>query len=87
MQPTTNRDTLTTRPKGPTEAHRKSWADQQIPHTHKPTIKITGRCVGSTHNHRWIQAKRPCRCDVAQCAQPGRGQRVVNDANARDRKP
>ena len=28
-------------PKGPTEANRKSWADQQIPHAHTPRIKIT----------------------------------------------
>ena len=39
-QPTTNRDTLTTRRTGPTGAHRKSWTDQQLPHAHTPTIKI-----------------------------------------------
>ena len=40
--PTTPRDILTIPPKGPTRSNRKGWADQQKPHTHKPTIKITG---------------------------------------------
>jgi hypothetical protein len=37
---TTARDILTTPPKGPTGAHRKSWTDQPIPHARIPTIKI-----------------------------------------------
>ena len=55
-QPTTDRDTLTTRRTGPTGAHRKSWADQQLPHAHTPTIKINQPQHHSTKVRRWIEA-------------------------------
>jgi hypothetical protein len=35
LQPTPRRDPLTTRRKGPTGAHRKSWTDQQLRPAHK----------------------------------------------------
>ena len=55
--PTTPRDILTIPPKGPTRSDRKGWADQQKPHAHKPTIKITGNRARPTSVHQWIQAK------------------------------
>ena len=54
--PTTPRDILTIPPKGPTRSDRKGWADQQKPHAHKPTIKITGNRARPTSVHQWIQA-------------------------------
>ena len=57
--PTTPRDILTIPPKGPTRSNRKGWADQQKPHAHKPTIKITGNRARPTSVHQWIQAKGP----------------------------
>ena len=47
---------LTIPPKGPTRSDRKGWADQQKPHAHKPTIKITGNRARPTSVHQWIQA-------------------------------
>src|SRR6185312_12834352 len=51
--PTTPRDILSIPPKGPTRSDRKGWADQQKPHAHKPTIKITGNRARPTSVHQW----------------------------------
>ena len=43
-------------PQGPTRTNRKSWADQRIPHTHTPKIKINHDRTGLTSVHPWIKA-------------------------------
>ncbi len=53
IQPTTARDTLTTRRTGPTGAHRKSWTDQQLPHAHSPKSRSTNP-TPVTMVRRWM---------------------------------
>ena len=57
IQPTTARDTLTTRRTGPTGAHRKSWTDQQTTPRPHPDNQDQQTPTPVTTVRRWIEAK------------------------------